>query len=136
MSNQVKTQLGSVKDKTETMNKSGIYAVLCQNCSDVYIGQTSRKLCIRCVEHYRPMHQQRTHLSTPADHMIQNGHSLAGFRLLKHVQKPNMLDAYEEMYIYRTRNASMNISGTSEFSCLYKLMGDLNTADIFKTKFE
>ncbi|XP_055841812.1 uncharacterized protein LOC129908975 [Episyrphus balteatus] len=45
--NKIKTLIGTVKDKTDTLDKSGIYSVICQDCNEVYIGQTRRTAKIR-----------------------------------------------------------------------------------------
>jgi hypothetical protein len=38
----LKDRLGNSKDKTEMLQKSGIYQVECEGCDSVYIGQTKR----------------------------------------------------------------------------------------------
>ena len=135
-SNKMKNLLGTIKDKTHVLNKSGIYCALCQNCNKVYVGQTKRSLNYRLCEHYRPFHQKRRNLSTPADHMIDSNHSFAGFRLLKHVQNERFLNAYENIYIHRTKNISMNRQVDFVSSSLYDHLNPLTTNTIFEAKFE
>lgn len=136
--NKLKNLIGTIKDKTHILNKSGIYSVLCQDCNKVYVGKTKRCLSCRFNEHYRPYHLKRNHMSTPADHMIDLNHSFAGFRLLKQVNNERFLDAFEKIYIYRTKNASMNrqIDFESTTSSLYSHLKPLTADEIFKLSFE
>lgn len=131
--NKVKTLIGTVKDKTDTLDKSGIYSVICQDCNEVYIGQTRRTAKIRWSEHYKSIHSKTVDQSTPADHMISNNHNLAGFRLLKQINNPKLLNAYEEIYIHRTNN--MNKNKLFERSSLHAFLKPFTTKDIFETKF-
>ena len=44
----------NVKDKREVTDKSGVvYSIPCHNCNDKYIGETSRSLGTRMIEHRR-----------------------------------------------------------------------------------
>ena len=131
--NKVKNLIGTIKDKTETIEKSGIYSVICQNCDEVYIGQTRRSVKTRWSEHYKSIYSKTLNESTPADHMIHNNHVIAGFRLLKQINKPKLLDAYEEIYINRTKN--MNKNKTFDRSLLHKFLVPLSTKQIFEKKF-
>jgi hypothetical protein len=47
----LKDSLGNPKDKTEMLQKSGIYQVECKGCDSVYIGQTKRSLKTRYEHH-------------------------------------------------------------------------------------
>ena len=51
--NQLKTLLGSTKDKTALLEKSGIYKLNCGECSKFYIGQTKRNIETRFEEHMK-----------------------------------------------------------------------------------
>ena len=66
--------------------------------------------------------------------MLQNGHDLAGFRLLKEVNSPRYLNAYENLYIYKTKRNNMNIQTAQVESALYKFSKPLSTDDIFNGK--
>jgi hypothetical protein len=48
----LKDSLGNPKDKTEMLQKSGIYQVESERCDSVYIGQTKRSLKTRFGEHH------------------------------------------------------------------------------------
>jgi predicted GIY-YIG superfamily endonuclease len=48
----LKDSLGNPKDKTEMLQKFGIYQVECEMCDSVYIGQTKRTLKTRFGEHH------------------------------------------------------------------------------------
>lgn len=119
----------------ENLNKSGIYAALCTGCDNVYVGQSRRAVCKRFGEHYTPKHQKQFGKSTPADHMLQNKHDFAGFRLLKGVNNPRQLDAYENLYICKTKRNNMNIQRAQVETSLHKFTDSLSTVDIFKMKF-
>lgn len=130
----MKTLIGGIKDKPHTFKKSGVYAVLCSGCDKVYIGRSSREVDVRFCEHYKPYHERSFRKSTAADHMLENGHKLAGFRLLRAVNKPNHLDAFERVYIYRTKNNNMNIQNSQLENTLLKFTKPLKTEDIFRLK--
>lgn len=130
----MKTHLCSMKDKLDNSKKSGIYAVVCSDCNDVYIGQTCRACEKRFSEHYKPFHEKIYGKSTPADHMLENNHNFAGFRLLKEVNDPLYLNAYENLYIYKTKRTNMNIQQSQAVSSLYRFSALLNASDIFDMK--
>lgn len=48
--NKIMNWLGSTKDKTSDLEKSGIYAIACTECDDVYNGQTKRGVETRSKE--------------------------------------------------------------------------------------
>lgn len=126
--------MGGVKDRLHTFKKSGVYAVLCTKCDKVYIGRSGREVDARFCEYYKPYHEGVFRKSTVADHMLENGHEIAGFRLLRAVSKPNYLDALERVYIYRTRNNNMNIQNAHTVNTLLKFTKPLKTKTIFKIK--
>lgn len=47
----LKSFLPSVKDPVNIGDSSGVYRLICGECGASYVGQTSRKLRIRCKEH-------------------------------------------------------------------------------------
>lgn len=130
----MKTLIGRIKDKPHTFKKSGVYAVLCTGCDNVYIGRSGREVDGRFCEHYKPYHERTFRKSTAADHMLENGHEIAGFRLLRAINRPNYLDAFEKVYIYRTKNNNMNIQNSQVENTLLKFTKPLKTKDIFKMK--
>lgn len=127
----MKTLLGGTKDKLDDTKKSGIYAVICQDCDSVYIGQCCRACERRFSEHYKPFFEKRYGKSTPADHMLENCHQFAGFRLLREINNPTQLDAYENLYIYKTKRNNMNVQQSQAVSTLFKFTQPLKTSDIF-----
>lgn len=50
-SSQLKSRLGSTKDKINKLNRAGVYKISCPHCNKIYIGQTKRTLEIRLKEH-------------------------------------------------------------------------------------
>jgi hypothetical protein len=48
----LKDNLGNPKDKTQMLQKSGIYQVECEGCDSVYIGQTQSSLKTRFGEQH------------------------------------------------------------------------------------
>lgn len=131
----MKTHFGSLKDKHETYQKSGIYAFICSDCDSVYIGQCCRACEIRFSEHYKPFHRHQYGKSTPADHMLVNGHNMAGFRLLKEVNDPCYLNEYENLFIYKTKRSNINVQCAQAISPLYKFTSLMTTSEIFERKF-
>lgn len=130
----LKTHLGNTKDKVENYKKSGIYAALCADCDRVYIGQCCRSCELRFGEHYKPLYENLSGVSTAADHMIENDHDFAGFRLLKEVNKSSHLDTWENLFIYKTKSQNINIQH-KPITSLYKFTVPLKTNSIFKSKF-
>lgn len=114
--------------------KSGIYAALCADCDGVYIGQCCRACEIRFGEHYKPFYEGKFGSSTAADHMLENHHDYAGFRLLKEVNDLKHLDVWENVYIYKTKRQNINIQH-GPITSLYKFTEPLSTKDIFKSKY-
>lgn len=96
---------------------------------------SSREVDTRFCEHYKPFHKKEYGKSTAADHMLENNHSFAGFRLLKNVNKTNYLDAYERIYIHKTKRNNMNIQNSQVENTLYKFAKPLNTKDIFDGRY-
>ena len=46
------------KDKIEDSHKCGlVYRVDCQNCKDIYVGETGRQLCVRLAEHIKEVEE-------------------------------------------------------------------------------
>lgn len=97
------SHLVNIKEKINKENKSGIYKVNCNYCSDFYIGQTSRNFKERFKEHERHARLNHPKKSTIAKHHIQEH---AKFKLeekcLEVIQIVNQnykLDAWESFHI-------------------------------------
>ncbi|XP_055850342.1 uncharacterized protein LOC129914917 [Episyrphus balteatus] len=109
--NKLKTLLGSTKDNTPTNRCSGIYQISCSNCDKKYIGQTRRAAEVRFNEHLRSVKKKEIDKAIAAhiyDPNNDNQHTITSFdnnfKLLKKVNKPNKLDAYESIHIHINNN--------------------------------
>lgn len=104
--NKLRSLLGSVKDKTDMVDKSGIYQISCNNCDEKYIGQSRRRIVERFKEHQSHTKHKHMEKSAVALHMVENGHSFdrTGFKLLKEVRKPWFLDATESFFMSQAEN--------------------------------
>ncbi|KMQ82743.1 reverse transcriptase, partial [Lasius niger] len=67
--------LNGVKDKTEDLKKSGIYAITCKDCTKCYIGQTRRSIEKRAKEHIRNWKNREVENSSVTKHMIEENHT-------------------------------------------------------------
>lgn len=93
--------LGSTKDKTDPMNKSGIYSIKYGDCNRFYYGQTKRSIERRFKEHSGYIEKNQCQ-SAIAEHVLTEGHynvDKNGLTLLKCVYDDRLLDAYESYYI-------------------------------------
>lgn len=67
--------LSNNKDPIPTIEQCGVYALTCNNCNAIYIGQTGRKFIHRIKEHERAWRKQTPSLSHFADHLTDNQHT-------------------------------------------------------------
>ncbi|XP_055922726.1 uncharacterized protein LOC129953577 [Eupeodes corollae] len=109
--NKLKSILGSTKDNIPTNRCSGIYQISCSNCNKKYIGQTRRAAEVRFNEHHRSVKKKEIDKAIAAHIFDPNNdspHKITSFddnfKLLKKVNKPNKLDAYESIHIYINNN--------------------------------
>jgi hypothetical protein len=63
------------KSKEERMGV--IYKITCNNCQQVYVGETSRHLRHRIKEHKTAVEQSRTDKSAVAGHCLDTGHTIS-----------------------------------------------------------
>ena len=114
--------LGSNKDKTPALQKSGVYRIKCSVCDAAYIGQTKRNIEKRYKEHCRCVKFNRPHLSAVAAHILENEHSINidNISLVKQVNDERQLDAWESFYISIERDAMNQDEGNIQ-SCLFAL---------------
>jgi hypothetical protein len=103
----LKSLIGRVKSKKEDGQKSGVYEISCENCEDVYIGQTIRRFETRDKEHSEAIKNNMLSKSSVADHCYNNRHKRGDGKLIKSVNDPHLLDAWESLYI-NTRDNLMN----------------------------
>ena len=115
--------LGSTKNKTDNLKKSGVYTIKCQVCERVYYGQTKRSLEERFKEHWQCVRLNQPQRSALASHVIIDGHEgvdKSCLQLLKQVNDERKLDAYEAFFIQRDRNA-LNLDNGNIESVLFRL---------------
>jgi hypothetical protein len=114
-SNKIKTIVGSTKDKTELLQKSGIYKITCQGCNHVYIGQTIRTIQKRFKEHISKFKNCHPDQSSVAKHLIDNCNSNLNHNitednlfLLQEVNDYKKMDAFESLFIIKEKSPLMN----------------------------
>lgn len=109
--NKLKNLLVSTKNRSESIEKSGIYEIKCKICDKIYIGQTRRRVETRFKEHCAHIRYNRPEKSAVAKHVLKDLHSgltELDIKLKKHVTKPHTLDAWESMYMHKNRLKLMN----------------------------
>lgn len=122
--NKLSDLLGSTKDKRDSLDKSGIYRMKCSDCDAEYIGQTRRALKHRCKEHIKCVQQKQVRKSAFANHAVFNQHlnvSLDNIQLVKCVSDEKRLDAYECVYIKKSKN-KVNLDNGNIDSVLFTLV--------------
>lgn len=118
--NKLCNYLGSTKDKTNDLDKSGIYAVKCNDCGKEYFGQTKRSIKKRFNDHLACIRLNQPSRSAVAAHVIKETHNVSvdNVRVLKQVRNEMQLDAYESFYIQKGNNLLNQDNGNIE-SCLF-----------------
>ena len=117
--------LGNPKDKVDTLEKSGIYEISCNDCDKTYIGQTRRPIKTRFKEHIAHLKYGMLDKSCVAEHMFNHNHNthITNLKLVKQVNNIRKLDAYESLEIFRNSNIVMNKeNGHIPYSPLYSLV--------------
>jgi len=107
--NKLANLLGSAKDSTNELEKSGIYEITCNNnnCNQKYYGQTKRCIGTRFKEHLSCIKNGQPSRSSVAMHAFNELHlniSLYSIKLLKHITNENRLDVYESYCIQKNPN--------------------------------
>lgn len=123
----LRTSFGSTKDKKPMERKSGIYEITCPVCHRKYIGQTRRAVHCRIKEHERYIKQKDIHKAVAAHTFDLDNESphffdpiLENYKLIKTVNQPYKLDAYESLYISNGENL-INIDASPIESNLFTL---------------
>lgn len=122
--NKLKCLLGSTKDKSDDLSKSGIYAIKCGDCNGVYYGQTRRNLRTRYKEHSSYIAKNQERRSALAEHVLNQAHfnvSVNNMSLVKQVNDERKLDAYESYYIQSDEN-TINGDNGNIISNLFSLV--------------
>lgn len=121
-SNSIKNLLGNPKDSVDSMEKAGIYKITCNNCDQIYVGQTKRSLNVRYKEHLAHIKYRRPDKSSVALHMYEHGHKVKNIELVKTVHRKNELDSYESLEIFKNKNRLMNVDSGPINSILFKIL--------------
>lgn len=111
---QLKSLLGSTKDKINNLSKSGVYKISCPHCDKIYIGQTKRTLEIRFNEHISEVRKANKEIdkglvhnfrSKVAEHIFEEEHQLTkdNINILRNVSSPWKLDVAESLEIFKQR---------------------------------
>ena len=121
------TALGCTKDTVPINCRSGIYQISCSDCEFKYIGQTRRALQTRITEHMRSIKNKDVQKAIPA-HVYNTNHSskhninsLDNVKLIKHINDPKKLDAYESIFITKEKHL-MNLEKGPIESPLFDLL--------------
>lgn len=113
-SSQLKSRLGSTKDKINKLNRAGVYKISCPHCNKIYIGQTKRTLEIRFKEHIAEVKKADKELekglaydfkSKVAEHVFQDGHQMTSdnIDIVRSVSSSWKLDVAESLEIYKQK---------------------------------
>lgn len=129
---QLKTLLGSEKDKRTMEEKSGIYCIKCPVCGNKYFGQTKRLIITRFNEHISESRaakktgsKGRHFNSAVAKHICEEGHNIGtqDVSVVKEVYDRRKLDFYESLMIHREEEETlMNEGKGSGETPLFKLL--------------
>jgi hypothetical protein len=95
----LRSLIGKVKRNRPKMEKSGIYNINCGNCEGRYVGQTKRRVDTRFKEHVRALRLKQIGKSAIADHCLSKNHEMGECTVLKEIQNPTQLDAWESIFI-------------------------------------
>lgn len=102
--NKLLNLLGTTKDKTPVLQKSGIYCYTCDECGRKYYGQTRRSIEVRFKDHCQCIRLNHPNKSAIAAHCLHDGHenvNIENLKLVRQVNDEKRLDAYEAYYIQR-----------------------------------
>jgi hypothetical protein len=120
----LKNQLLSLKDRSEPLDKPGIYQISCGSCDLKYYGQTKRSVKKRFEEHKQYVFNNEPRRSAFAAHVLEHQHlpvSASEVRMLKCITDDRKLDAYESIYIQKDETA-MNLDKGNIESNLFWLL--------------
>lgn len=89
--------LKNTKQRTDILEKNGVYKLTCNDCKAVYIGETGRNFKTRIKEHIN----NNNHNSNFGNHLKETGHhfNIKTNTTIMHIQEKNhkltLLEAYE-----------------------------------------
>lgn len=110
--------LGSTKDKEDSMKKSGIYSIKCNDCNEIYYGQTKRAIEKRYGEHIACIRLNQPNKSAFAAHVLNTNHENHCVSVVRNVRDCYRLDAYESYYIQSNAD-TMNLDNGNIESVLF-----------------
>lgn len=97
-SRNVGSLLFNVKDKTDVLQKCGVYRIDCSDCAASYIGQTGRTFNIRYREHIANNNNTNSNFAKhllESNHILSQNHSLQILHIEEKGPKLNLLEALE-----------------------------------------
>lgn len=142
-SQKTKTNLGSTKDKTEIMDRSVVYNMICPyvDCNAIYIGETGRSLCVRASEHISKIRNNHPEQSAIAEHALISGHTgihKSDFNIISVINNKTRMRVCESLHIHKNSNNNNLINrdcGYVTNSCLFNLPLWLTTTQYIQYTF-
>lgn len=131
----LKNVLGNTKDKCDEHQQSGIYKILCDFCSKIYIGQTRRNILTRYKEHCSHIKYNRPTKSAVAEHALTNLHvnitntNLKNLKLVRQARSIKQLDILESIEIHKYKSKIMNNVYGPVSSSLFNFIKIKQTSD-------
>lgn len=124
--NTIKNILCNAKDKTNLLDKNGIYELTCNDCRAKYIGETGRQLKLRIKEHIRDIN-----ISNFGRHLNYNNHKFdinKNTKLLHNTDKGLKQILFESFEIDKIINTQhvicLNDQTDLNFKPLYKYLNN------------
>ena len=96
------------KDKTSTLEKSGVYQLSCDDCPVIYIGETGRQIGQRVREH-----MNRNGTSTFSKHLASRGYNFSldsDIKILHQLGKFHKLTLMEAYEIRKAQNNNIHLT--------------------------
>ena len=118
-SNLVKSKLSKLKDNTPLLDKANVvYKISCQDCSNIYIGETGRQLATRLKEHQKDIRDKRL-LSHVASHSLMNNHRF-DFNSSQVLHQCNSVGSRKLLEAYYTHNTNDTINRALDISVQFR----------------
>ena len=107
--NSLRQQLGSIKDPTPDLEKSGIYKINCEiMCLFKYLGMTEREIQVRFDDHLGYIRRNEYHRCV-ARHVMDSGHTIGenNVELVQEVFDTRKIEEIEAIHIYKNKHKPM-----------------------------
>ena len=104
----LKQLLGTPKDKLPCLSKSGIYKIVCNQCSHEYFGKTIRSLETRALEHFKSKHWKTK--TAVGKHLFNNPthtSDITNCSLVQEVQNTWKIECYEAIHIHKNKHKQL-----------------------------